>query len=234
MKIFTTISTTERMKLSTAFLACLIILVSCSPGTTITGSWKDPSASGYKDFFVTVLTHNLGARSVIEHDIATKLRSKDVKVTQSLEIFPSNVKFENEAERKAAVEKVQSLGYDAIITVSLVKKAEETRYVPGTTQYAPMNYGFGTGYNGAGYYGSFGGYYNYGYSTYSTRGYYEEDKIYFVESNLYDAKTTKLMWSAQSKTFNPSDITSASSDFAWSMVDRLKKDKLVFNAPTKK
>lgn len=98
-----------------------------------------------------------------------------------------------------------------------------------------MNIGIGTGYNnpvtngyGPGVYGTFGGYYNAGNSLYSTQGYYEMDKVYFVQSNMYDAKTAKLVWSAQSETFNPSTLESTSKDFAVVMVAALKKSGLIY------
>ena len=151
-----------------------------------------------KDFFVAVLSKNLPARSTIEKDLSSKLVAEKVKATQSLSVFSHSEKIDTEEERKAAVEKIQSLGHDAIITIVLVKKTEDTRYVPGTTS-----------------------------SIYSTPGYYEMDKIYFVESNVYDAKTAKLVWSAQSETFNPSTLESTSKDFAVVMVEALKKAGLI-------
>ncbi len=197
--------------LFTIVIMSFAFLVSCSPAATqITGSWKGPDAGTYKDFFVAVLSKNLAARSTLETDISSRLKKEGVQVTPSLDVFPHSDKVETPEERKAAVEKIQSLGHDAIITIKLVKKTEDTRYIPGKTQYAPMNIGYGTGYNqpmtgtpGTGYYGTFGGYYTYNYSTYSTPSYYEMDKTYFVESNVYDARTAKLVWSAQSETFNP-------------------------------
>ena len=148
-------------------------LFSCgTPATQITGSWKDPAATSYKSFFVAVLTKNLKARQRLEADISTRLAKEHVKVTRSLEIFPHNEKVETPEERQAAIEKIQSLGHDAIMVIKIVSKTEDTRYVPGTTSYAPTNIGIGTGYNlqttGApppGQYGAYGMYYLDNYST---------------------------------------------------------------------
>jgi len=226
-------------------LACLIALNSCStrrPTTNITGSWKDPEGKSYQNFFVAVLAKNLPARSSIEGDIARDLKHEKVKATKSLDVLGHNEKVETTEEKRAAIDKVKSLGYDAIIVVTLVKKTEESRYVEGTTSYTPTNIGVGTGYYNPvtgstsgtnGNYGAFGIYYMDASSAYNTTGYYETDKIYFVQSNIYDAKTEKLVWSAQSNTFYPGDLATASNDFAYVMVDALKKANLIYTKEKK-
>jgi hypothetical protein len=223
-----------------AFLIiCCTFMESCSTtaATQITGTWKDPEARNYKDFFVAVLSKNLPARSALEQNISARLKREGVKVTQSLDVFSHSDKVETPEEKKAAVEKIQSLGHDAIITVAVVRQTEESRYVPGANSYTPTNIGFGTGYfqpmtgrgvPGPGTYGPFGTYYTSASSAYTTPGYYETDKIYFLESRVYDAGTSRLVWSAQSETFNPTNINSASEDFALAMVTALKKANLIY------
>ncbi len=216
------------------------LLESCSstkPSTQISGTWKDPEAMNYRNFFVAVLSKNLSVRSTMEDDIARRLKHEKVKAAQSLDIIPHAEKVESEEDKKAAVEKIQSLGYDAIITVVLIKKTEEEQYVKGTTSYTPTNIGVGSGYynpiGGAataqGSYGAFGAYYIDASTIYTTPGYYETDKIYFVESRVFDAKTKKLIWSAKSETFYPGDLGTASGDFSAVMVDAMKKANLIYH-----
>lgn len=226
----------------TPWVLVFFLLFSCStPATQITGSWKDPAAPSYKDFFVAVLTKNLQARQRLEGDISDRLKREHVKVTKSLQVFAHTEKAETPEERTAAIEKIQSLGHDAIMVIKIVNKTEDTRYVPGTNSYAPTNIGIGTGYNlqttGApppGQYGAFGAYYLDNYGSHSTPGYYQMDQAYFVESNLFDAKTSKLVWSAQSEVFNPANLNSASGDFSFVIVDALKKANLIYRKETVK
>lgn len=228
---------------SPALLSSLLLIIgfavleSCSSSATatkVTGSWKDPEAGVYKDIFVAVLSKNKQARATLELDISRRLKKTGSKVTGSLAFFPHTEEVETAEQKKAAVEKIQSLGHDAIITVTLIRKTEESRYVPGTTSYTPTNLGYGTGYTPAtggapltGTYGAFGGYYVSGSSLYTTPGYYEKDKTYFLESRVFDTKSAKLVWSAQSETFNPGDLATFSSDFSLAMVEALKKGGLV-------
>lgn len=227
-----------------SILASLLITLlsigstSCSTtqATSITGSWKDPEATNYKDFFVAVLSKNKQVRSTLEYDISRRLKKEKVKAAQSLDVFAHSDKYETTEEKQAAVAKIQSLGHDAIIVITVLKHTESSRYVEGSSSYAPTNMGYGTGYTIAtgaapltGNYGAFGGYYVSGSSVYQTPGYYEMDKTYFVESNVYDARTSKLIWSAQSQTFNPGDLATASGDFSLVMVEAMKKAGIIIN-----
>lgn len=225
-----------KFNLSSLVLICFVVVLSCgTPATKITGSWKDTNAISYKDFFVAVLSKNQQVRQQLEGDIADRLKRQHVKVTRSLEVFKHSEKVETPEERTAAIEKIKNLGHEAILVVKLVNKTEDTRYVPGTSSYAPTNIGIGTGYNlqttGApppGQYGAFGMYYLDNYGAHNTPGYYQMDQSYFLESNLFDAKTEKLVWSAQSEVFNPANLPSASGDFSFVMVDALKKGNLIY------
>ncbi len=215
------------------------IVNSCAtrkPTTNISGSWKDPEGKTYQNFLVAVLAKNLPARSSIEGDMARDLKREKVKASKSLDIFGHNEKLETKEQKRAAVDKIKTMDYDAIIVVTLLKKTEESRYVPGKSSYTPANIGVGTGYynpvtnesSSGGSYGAFGVYYMDASSAFNTPGYYEKDQIYFVQSNLYDAKTEKLVWSAQSDTFFSGDLATASNDFAYVMVQELKKANLIY------
>jgi len=228
----------------TFIITCIVAWVSCAtrtPTTTITGSWKDPEGKSYKDFLVAGLSKNLQARSSFEGDIAKKLKHEGVKAAESWLILGRDQKLDSAEDKKAALAKIQAMSYDAIITITLVKKTENARYVPGTTSYAPTNIGVGTGYydpatglnQGGGSYGSFGTYYMSASTVYNTEGYYETDKEYFVQSNVYDAKTAKLVWSAQSETFNPANLAMASSDFSYVMTEAMNKANLIYKKQKK-
>src|SRR5690606_23752299 len=106
-----------------------------------------------------------------------------------------------------------------ILTVALIDKETETRYVPGNAGYAPMPR--------FGYYGTFWGYYNTWYPTLYSPGYYEGEKVYFIETNLYDADTEELLWSAQSETYNPRNLPDFASTFADVVVSRMERDDLL-------
>lgn len=208
-------------KLNYLLALVLIAMVSaCSPSTKIIGSWTGPNTPSepYKSIFVTAISENLVARQTIENDIDAMLEKDGVEAKSSFEIIPPG--FKATAENKdATVAAIRDGGSDAILTIALLDQTSETRYVPGTTMYSPMGYG--------GYYGRFSGYYSYYNPVMYSPGYYSTDKNYYLEINLYDAKTEELVWSAQSETTNPSSIETFSNSFSQLVVNQLIKDGLI-------
>ena len=200
-------------------LASIYLLVSCGPSQKVTSSWVNPqltSVPKYNKIFIAAFIQNNGYRTVIENDLAAAARARGLQVVTSMDMFQPNFTKENAPNKDVILEKVRSIGCDAIMTVSLVDKQSDTRYVPGTTTYSPY-----MGYGGFG----FGGYYGYAYpAMYSTPGYYTEDKTYFMEARVFDAATENMVWSAQSEAYNPSKIDKFSKEYTALLVERMDAD----------
>lgn len=211
-------------KSSFHLLIMIAIVTACAPSTKIIGSWKSPEAesTGYSNLFVAALiSDNYITKKTIEEDIDELLVQKGVQAISNLEQVKPGLMLTND-NKDQIVQEIKNSGRDGIMTIAIIDQTNETRYVPGTV-YSPMYYGGG--------YGRFGGYYGmYGPSTYSP-GYYATDKNYYVEINLYDTETQALVWSAQSATTNPSSIDNAAREFAYVVVDKMIKDKIII--PTK-
>lgn len=192
-----------------ALLGAIILLGACGTTVHMTGTWKAPEApsGGYHNMLVAAVTSNVGAQQVVEAKMAEALQKHGVVAGKGLDIFPPKFNPQSEAEKEAAAQKIRSAGYNAILTVSVVNRESQTRYVPGTVSYAP--------YPTYGYYGRFWGYYGYMYGSVYSPGYYTTDKTYFLESNLYDlSQDGKLVWSGQSETYNPNSLESFAKSFA--------------------
>lgn len=199
--------------------ACLL-LCACFPSTQITGSWKNPNLANkpYTTVFVAAMTSNTIAKSTLEKDIATVLTKNGIAVIKSVDEFPPAL-FKDSITKEALIDKVRKNKNEAILTISLLKKTSESRYVRGSYAYAPM-----TRY---GYYGSFGGYYTYWYPYAYSPGYYTEDDIYYLETNLYDSASELLIWSAQSETYSYGGLASFSKELANTIVGQLRKDHVL-------
>ena len=196
-----------------------LYFLSCTPSNKISGSWKNPEldTSTVQNVFIAAITQNMEARQKVENHLAEELKAKGVQTTLSHSVFPPDLKPDS-SNRQMIIEKIKQTGADAILTISLLDQKSETRYVPGTS-YAPVGR--------YGYYGSFYGYYNYAYGATYSPGYYTTDKTYFLETNLYDIESQKLLWSAQSQSYNPSSIDKAASRYAELVADKLQDDKIV-------
>jgi hypothetical protein len=215
------------MKHACYFLLGILVLSACSPSVVVTSSWKNgellasPTKKAYKTVFISALTGNTNAKTIVEGALADAAVQRGFKAIKSQELFVPDFNKANAPDKETVLKKVKLSGCDAIFTVALVNKESETRYVPGTTAYNP--------YPMRGYYGTYWGYHSYWYgsSMYSTPGYYETDKTYFLESNLYDAETEKIVWSSQSKTVNPSDLKSFSGKYTAAIIKQLEEDGLL-------
>jgi hypothetical protein len=200
----------------------MAVFSACSPAVSVTSSWKNTEAlssqqKSYHSVFISGLTANQNAKATVETSLAKAAESRGYKAVKSIDLFQTI----DNPDKEAALKKIREAGCDAIFTVALINKESETRYVPGTTTYAPLP--------AYGYYGTYWGYrgYWYGSSMYSSPGYYTTDKTYFIESNLYDSETEKLLWSAQSKTVNPTDLESFSEKYTKAIIQQLEKDGLL-------
>ncbi len=210
-----------------------VSLISCSPSIKTTASWINKEkmpAGGVKSVFIIALTENMELKSSLENDLAIAAETRGIKAVKSMDAMgPVGIK--NLAPHKDVFDKkLAELGSETILTVALVDKQSETRYVPGTTtMYSPYGYGSYGGYGGFGgygMYGGFGGYYGYSSNLMSTPGYYTTDKTYFVECKLFDVKTEELLISIQSKATNPSNIKSSSKAYTQTLIDEVKELKM--------
>ncbi|MBT1702206.1 hypothetical protein [Chryseosolibacter indicus] len=204
------------------YAVLVFCFAACQPATEITGSWKNTNATAnnqrFNTILVTALTARTNVRQQVERDIAAALEKRGYKTVKSFDVLPPFTEGKT-PDKEVLFSKINQTGANAIMTVALIDKETENRYVPGSTGYAPVPR--------FGYYGSFWGYYNTWFPTLYSPGYYEEDKVYFIETNLYNARTEELLWSGQSETYNPSSLDSFSREFAQVVVAKMENDGLL-------
>lgn len=197
--------------------------LACSPSTEITGSWRSPDAASTTNktgnILVIALTSRTNIRRTVEEDLVNALEKDGYKAIQSLTVMPPTFTDGKQPDKEELLSKIKGTGVETILTVALIDKETENRYVPGNYAYAPIPR--------FSYYGSFWGYYNTWYPTLYSPGYYSEDKVYFLETNLYDADSEQLLWSAQSETYNPSSLEKFSKDFAAVMLEQMEKEGIL-------
>jgi len=190
------------------FILGLSGLVACGPSTEIVKSWHEPgavvSASGNQKILVVGMVKDESSRRIVEDRIVGRLNGKGVA---SYTVITSEMV--KAAKEDALEEQLTKGGFTHILMVRLADIEKETSYVPGTT---------------TGYYGGYGRYYGYGAGMYSTPGYYQEDKNYFIETAVYSIVPNKLLWTGTTKTVNPSKIDKTISEIADAVSEQMKKD----------
>jgi hypothetical protein len=218
---------TQRNYMRTALQGILMLavaaVISCKPSADITGTWKNPEANPQSIRKVMVMTLNgsIEARKIIENSLTSALRQRGYQALSGLETLPRGTAAEvaDEEAKATVLDKIKGTETDAILTIALLNDHTEVRYVPGADRYDPVPR--------FGYLPDFWGYYSDLYPVLNTPAYYQEEKVYFLEVNLYDAKTEQLLWSAQSQTYSPDNLSSVSIDFSAVLVRKMEKDGVI-------
>lgn len=195
------------------------LLFSCSGATRITGSWVNPEmqpvTQNYNNIFVAAMAKNVTARSQTENALAAELARHNKHALKSIDHFTTGFQ-DALPSREEILQKINNAGADAILTTSLLRTQSETRYVRGAVRYAPVpSYGW---------YRGFYAYYAHWHPMVYDPGYYVTDKTYFVEANLYDARSEKLLWSAQTETVDPGSLDRFLKDYPGKIVTRMMRD----------
>jgi hypothetical protein len=115
-------------------------------------------------------------------------------------------------DRDLVASKIKSIGADAVLVTRLVDRKTIETYDPGVV------YGFPS------FYDDWWGYYDY---VVVTPGYTDETQLLVAETNLYDIKTEKLIWSARSETEVTEGDQQLIKTFVKIVIDRLSSDRLI-------
>ncbi|MCF8365510.1 MAG: hypothetical protein K9H16_07005 [Bacteroidales bacterium] len=209
------------MKKSIFHLFLLAVIISaCSPSQQVTSYWANKEAipdEPFKTIYIMAITQNENRQPLVENELADLLVSRGHKVMLNSQIYPPSFSAVKQLSKEQLKETIENTGSEAILTVALLDTKTETSYNQGVS-YSPMNYG---------YYGSYYNYYNYYYPVVYSPGYYSVNKTYYIETNFFDVKTDQLLWSIQSKAYNPSDFDSFFKEYSRILLDKLRQEGLI-------
>jgi hypothetical protein len=151
-------------------------------------SWKDPTLAvhSFQKPLVLFISNESNTRRAAEDQMARRIRGGVAAYT----VIPDSILKDTQAAKAF----VEAQGFDAAVIMRPVAEEKETNYVPGSTYAVPAGYRSAWGYYGAGW----------GYA--GDPGHYTQDKVLYVESNLYSLKDDKLVWSSRSKSYNPDNM----------------------------
>jgi pectate lyase len=197
------------------------LLTACGTTTMITGSWRkdNVTVNGYHKIFVAAMTNNIPVKQAVENGLQQQLSQKGITVEKSIDVFPPDFSTQTGAKKELILGKIQGTGADGILTVALLRQETESRYIPGAAYYNPgLRFG---------YYHRFWNYYSNWYPSIYSPGYYDQQKVYYLETNLYNAKTEELIWAAQSKTYDPTNLDSFLKGYIKAIEAQMVKDGLI-------
>ena len=195
-------------------LVCIGMITSFSgcATTEITSAWKDPSYQGPPSRIMVIgIAKKPVNRRVFEDEFVRQLKARGTDAFASYTVLSD--KLENNHAVIAA--KMKEKSADTVLISKLVSKNIVKTYVPETISTMPT------------YYGRWPDYYGNGYETLYTPGYMVEDEFAYVETNLYDTRDDKLIWSAASETLINGSDQQLIKSFIRVMVDKMVEQKLL-------
>jgi hypothetical protein len=146
----------------------------------------------------------------MEKHLSEDLRGRGYYASSALSVFGPHY-FDRLSEQEA-LNKLQQSGYDAVLTIVMLDKDKERHYVPGRVMYTPYVF----------YYSRFWGYRTVLVQRVYEPGYYVSNTKYFWETNLYSLREAQLLlFSAQSKSFEPGTASAFGHQYARSMIVRM-------------
>ena len=196
--------------------AAALALCGCSPAFVST--WRAPDAqpfelSGAKVAAVAMMNNEAGRRAA-EDALASEITAHGAQGVPMYRIFP-DAHPSSEAEARAALEKAGMAGVVVLRPVSIDKELVST---PAT--YAGPPYG-----------AYWGGYYGYGWGApwgvAVSGGEIRTNTIVTIETLIYSFRQNKLVWAAQSRTTNPSNVDKVVHNIATDVAKELQKQGLI-------
>ncbi len=204
----------KRQIISILAVVYLLLSTSCSP-TTMKTVWKDKNYQGgkLKKIFVIGASENPTIRRLFEDEFVEQLKARGTDAVTSYSLIPSE-----EMLKKDMVEsKMQIVKADAVIVTSLLDKQKHKIY--------SSNYSRGWHAN-----------YRTAYETHRYQSARYEYNVFSLETNLYDIRSEKLIWSGlsdtqiasgQSDAYKEGSVVKAIKILIKIIVDRLSDSQLI-------
>ena len=187
----------------------VFLIVSCA-GTELTHKQTNEAYKGkpVSNILVIAITGNEHNRRSFEREFVAQLKSAGVEAISSEDAIPMPPNLE--LKKETILNAVNQLENDAVIITHLIDKEEKDVNTRG-------------GQAVKGYYG----YYHRRYSYARNPSYSSTSKTLRLETNLYDVKTEKLIWSGQSKTWSRDSKNQIINDVIKVVINDLQNSKLI-------
>lgn len=195
-----------------------IFLFSCQT-SKITSTWidKEVSPKKYNKILVAgvMKDNDRELQTKMEKHLAGDLNELGYSAFAASDLYPLGTFSSGDTAK--AVQAINEKGFDAVLTIVLLNKERERYYVPGRTVYTPY----------ITYHSRFSRYYVTIYDRITTEGYYAIDTKYFWESNFYDITAKKMIYSSQTRSFDPGSKESLSHYYGLLLANNLVKSKVL-------
>jgi hypothetical protein len=175
----------------------------------------------FHKMLVASIMENYLIRQEFEDQMKILLAKYGVEGVQSYMVLPPR----NEMMEGELKQRIKESSLDSVLVIRPKAVRKETEQVVTGGIYVPP----------PGYY-TFWPYWNMAYGNfYPTSSYSKEKIIVRVEFNLYSTKDERLIWSGETNTIYSTDFDRLAKGYAQTLVEQLKKDKIIrkkWNTPS--
>jgi hypothetical protein len=194
-----------------------IAATTADAGTKFISTWKSPDAAQVsfagKKTAALVLSGDENLRISGEEALARELSARGVQGVAAYRVIPK----EELTDTEKAKGWFQKAGVEGVVVMRLIGTDRKENYAP-IAWTAP-------------YYGSFWGYYGYGWSNLYTPVYTGTDIIVSVETLIFSVTRDKLLWAGRSESKNPKELQKSISELVVEAVKEMKKQGLAGGVP---
>jgi len=192
-----------------------ILLIAGCTSIKIATSWKSPEVAvitPVKNIIVLAIINEKDKRFAarMEAHFVGDLTDLGYKATSALQLYGPKA-FDSLTEKNALI-KVSATSADLILTIVLLNKSDELKYIPGQTIYTGGDI--------------WQSYPTQGRTVYEP-GHMVNEANYFWETNLYEQKTKKLLYSVQTNAYNPKGPEALGHEYSSRIIADMIKNKVV-------
>lgn len=180
----------------------------CYHSTQLAATWHDPGAQPlhFRRGVAVFATRDEALRRTVEDKLAAQFPN----VTPSYRYFPT---VDTSMGRADMANRLRADGFDGAIMMRVADVTVAPVYTTGSYWY-DRPYGFNS-------------YWGYAWSTPYDPGYYAENRIVTIETQIYSLPDDKLIFAARSETTNPKSAGKLTDSVIRHIRERLRKDGLI-------
>lgn len=203
------------------FILGILVLTACS-STRLVDSWKNKEIAVFRPqkLLVIGMTENLTARKIFEEKLKEQFINRGINAYESSMALDQSFTASKRSEEEIEMMKEELLqqGFDAIVITAVVGIDDKTIRRSG-------HYTFG--YN---WWYRFGPYFYRFQDIYYTPDYYEDYKVFHIETSIYNIsgdEDESLVWVGTFNIVDPVNITSTVNDYVARIIGQLERENLI-------
>jgi hypothetical protein len=194
-------------------VVALLGLPGCAT-TSFNSTWRDPAAQPVRldgrKVAAVFMSRNPTSRRTAEDALAAEITKRGGIGIPSYSLLAE----ENPQDPEAVRRQLADSEVDGVITMRVVRRDEQSTYVPGHWTTAP-------------YYGTWSGYWGSAWREVYEPGYLQIDTVVSVETLVYSFVQDRLLWAGMSETINPARADQLARELAGKVANQLQKEGLL-------